>query len=63
MKLSREAVPAEWDEAEAWLRAHDRPACAWCHEPIVGTEYYSIDGEAVCRDCVEACRRTAAGAR
>ncbi|MBR3289567.1 MAG: hypothetical protein IKI63_02185 [Clostridia bacterium] len=61
MKHTMNVVTSEWDEAEVWLRAHDRPACAWCHEPIMAAEYYSIDGEAVCRDCVEACRRTNAG--
>ena len=48
----------DWDESEAWLLRRDYPVCAWCHEPIVGTEYYGIDRVTVCRDCVEACRRT-----
>lgn len=34
-----------------------RRICAWCDEPIFGDEYYCIDGEAVCGDCVEECRR------
>ena len=63
MKQNRETVTAEWDEAEAWLLQRDRPVCAWCHEPIVGTEFYGIDRETVCRDCVEACRQTLRGGR
>lgn len=47
----------EWSE-EVWMLKRDHPVCAWCHEPIIGTEFYGIDRETVCRDCVEACRQT-----
>ena len=34
-----------------------RLICAWCDEPIFDDQYFSIDGEPVCSDCVEECRR------
>lgn len=35
----------------------DRFICAWCDNPIFEDGYYLIDGEPVCSDCVEDCRR------
>ena len=34
-----------------------RRICAWCDEPIFDDLYFSIDGEPVCSDCVDDCRR------
>jgi len=34
-----------------------RHICAWCDEPIFDNVYFLIDGEPVCPDCVDECRR------
>lgn len=37
-------------ETQAWL---DRlPKCDHCHEPIQDDEYYEIEGDTVCSDCL-----------
>lgn len=34
--------------------------CAWCGEPIYnGNDYYDLDGDAVCEDCMLSARKTA----
>lgn len=58
MNYQPNEITSEWDENETWILGRDHPVCAWCHEPIVGTDCYGIDRETVCRDCVEACRQT-----
>ena len=58
-----EEASAEWRaQPPAWPQ-RDRPVCAWCHEPIVEEEYYRIDREPVCRECVDACKSTAPSGR
>jgi hypothetical protein len=34
--------------------------CAWCEKPIlVGDEYYDINGDRICDECIQGCRKTA----
>ena len=48
-------VPSASDKSEAF--ASPRRICAWCDEPIFDDVYFLIDGEPVCSDCVDECRR------
>jgi hypothetical protein len=34
--------------------------CAWCKEPIYeGDEYYDINGDTICTECIDECKKTA----
>lgn len=33
------------------------PVCEWCGKTIRDDEYYEINDEIVCEDCVRACRK------
>lgn len=34
--------------------------CSWCGEPIYyGDDYYNINGEHICENCIRDCRTTA----
>lgn len=34
------------------------PKCAWCGETL-GDTYYQINGDNVCEECIDSCRRYA----
>lgn len=37
--------------------SRERKICAWCDNPIWENVYYDIDGDTVCVECVDMCRR------
>ena len=46
------------------LGREDQPeqlcTCAWCGGPIyAGDDYYDLDGESVCEECIESAKRKA----
>ena len=54
------------DNYDLW-ESHDReqcmaeekvPKCAWCGQPL-GDTYYQINGDDVCEECIDSCRRYA----
>lgn len=48
--------PCAWNCPNAGL-VREYPICAWCDNPIAETYYYDVYGDAVCADCIDACRR------
>ena len=48
--------PCAWGCPNAGL-LREHPVCSWCCEPIMDAAYYDVDGDIVCTDCMEACRR------
>lgn len=34
------------------------PKCVWCGQPL-GDTYYQINGDDVCEECIDSCRRYA----
>ena len=48
--------PCAWGCPNAGL-LREHPVCSWCCEPIMDAAYYEVDGDIVCTDCMEACRR------
>ena len=31
------------------------PVCEWCGEPIQDEKFYKVDGEYICRSCMDEC--------
>ena len=41
---------------EYFKAAAKRPKCSWCEEPIWEDEAYKIDGNWICKTCMEDCK-------
>ena len=35
----------------------ERPVCENCDHPVAGNHYYNINGDVICKQCMEECFR------
>lgn len=57
--ISREALRAEKeleDYHDSLVDCDNYPTCDWCGETIT-EDWYEIDSDMVCPDCIEKCRK------
>lgn len=60
-------IPDNYDAYDAYEREQSAkekerieslPVCDWCGETINDDSYYDINGDIVCPDCIDDCRRS-----